>query len=185
MCFLCFVLSLHCFFFNFVYQGHENSVGQWCPTFLLGAFSYAHNTGSVVTCNTASNLDVCANWTTLTFEYTKCPTIQAFSGKCILMTLILLKLVSLFIGNSNTKVNDFIISMSAAEGTVDCLYTQTVGSVSYVSVLNKGTVDYSSYQRFTCLVRLHFFLKFILNRKHLSCEFVISLYHKYNDNMFV
>lgn len=69
-------------FFYFVNQGHENSVGQWCPTFLLGAFSYTHNTGSVVTCNTASNLDVCANWTTLTFDYAKCPTVQAFSGKC-------------------------------------------------------------------------------------------------------
>lgn len=72
------------YFYNFflVNQGHENSVGQWCPTFLLGAFSYTHNTGSVVTCNTASNLDVCANWTTLTFDYAKCPTVQAFSGKC-------------------------------------------------------------------------------------------------------
>lgn len=68
--------------FFLVNQGHENSVGQWCPTFLLGAFSYTHNTGSVVTCNTASNLDVCANWTTLTFDYAKCPTVQAFSGKC-------------------------------------------------------------------------------------------------------
>uniref|UniRef100_K1QKL4 Uncharacterized protein n=1 Tax=Magallana gigas TaxID=29159 RepID=K1QKL4_MAGGI len=66
-------------------KGHENNVGQWCPTFLLGAFSYTHNTGSVVTCNTASNLDVCANWTTLTFDYAKCPTIQAFSdGNCSL-----------------------------------------------------------------------------------------------------
>lgn len=66
--------------------------------------------------------------------------------------------------------------MSTAEGTVDCLYTQTVGSVSYVSVLNKGTVDYSSYQRFTCLVRLDFILKkIILNRKHLSCECVFSI----------
>nr|XP_034301244.1 uncharacterized protein LOC105330858 isoform X2 [Crassostrea gigas] len=104
-------------FHMIVKKGHENSVGQWCPTFLLGEFSYTHNTGSVVTCNTASNLDVCANWTTLTFDYAKCPTVQAFS----------------------------------AEGTVDCLYTQAVGSVSYVSVLNKGTVDYSAYERFTCL----------------------------------
>lgn len=52
-----------------------------------------------------------------------------------------------------------IISLSTAEGTVDCLYTQAVGSVSYVSVLNKGTVDYSAYQRFTCLVRLEFLFK--------------------------
>ena len=36
---------------------------------------------------------------------------------------------------------------------MECIYTQSTGSVFYVSVFNKGTVDYTSYQRFTCLVR--------------------------------
>lgn len=99
-----FCFSIQCF--CFVNQGHENNVGQWCPTFLLGAFSYTHNTGSVVTCNTASNLDVCANWTTLNFDYTKCSTIQAFSGKCILMTFDIVETCS--IGKSSTEVNNLI-----------------------------------------------------------------------------
>nr|XP_022322382.1 uncharacterized protein LOC111123938 isoform X5 [Crassostrea virginica] len=104
-------------FHMLVKKGYENDVGQWCPTSFIGAFHYKHNTGSVVTCNTASNLDVCTNWTTLAFDYNQCPTIQAFS----------------------------------AEGKVECIYTQSTGSVFYVSVFNKGTVDYTSYQRFTCL----------------------------------
>lgn len=100
----CFIFKI---FFYFVNQGHENSVGQWCPTFLLGAFSYTHNTGSVVTCNTASDLDVCANWTTLTFDYAKCPTIQAFSGKC---NFDIVKFyVCCFIGIIITKVNDLLL----------------------------------------------------------------------------
>lgn len=99
-----FCFSIQCF--CFVNQGHENNVGQWCPTFLLGAFSYTHNTGSVVTCNTASNLDVCANWTTLNFDYTKCSTIQAFSGKCILMTFDIVE--TCFIGKSSAEVNNLI-----------------------------------------------------------------------------
>lgn len=64
-----------------LFVGYENSVKQWCPIPLLGTFTYIHNDGSTSTCNSNSGLSVCPSWTTMTFDYTKCSTVQAFSSR--------------------------------------------------------------------------------------------------------
>lgn len=63
-----------------VFKGYESSVVQWCPVPLLGRFTYVHNDGSTNTCSSSSDLQVCPTWTRMQFDYTKCPTKQAFSG---------------------------------------------------------------------------------------------------------
>ncbi|KAK3097990.1 hypothetical protein FSP39_015096 [Pinctada imbricata] len=62
-----------------VKQGQENSVKQWCPSPLIGSFIYTHNSGSLTTCASDSDLSVCNDWTTMMFDYTKCNTMQMFS----------------------------------------------------------------------------------------------------------
>ncbi|XP_061164537.1 uncharacterized protein LOC133173572 [Saccostrea echinata] len=64
-----------------VRKGYESSVKQWCPIPLLGNFTYTHNDGTTTTCSGNSGLTVCPSWTTMEFDYSKCPTIQAFSSE--------------------------------------------------------------------------------------------------------
>lgn len=61
--------------------GYEASTVQWCPTPLLGRFTYVHNDGTTDSCSASSELQVCPSWTRMTFDYTKCSTKQAFSSK--------------------------------------------------------------------------------------------------------
>ena len=68
-----------------LYVGYEQSVKQWCPIPLLGAFTYNHTDGATTTCSGNSGLSVCPSWTTMKFDYMKCSTVQAFSSKFILM----------------------------------------------------------------------------------------------------
>ncbi|XP_078324582.1 uncharacterized protein LOC144622621 [Crassostrea virginica] len=64
-----------------VRKGYEQSVKQWCPIPLLGAFTYNHTDGTTTTCSGNSGLTVCPSWTTMKFDYTKCSTVQAFSSE--------------------------------------------------------------------------------------------------------
>lgn len=52
--------------------GQETTVKQWCPNPLLGTFFYTIDNGTTQTCGNGSRVDVCATWTTMTFDYTKC-----------------------------------------------------------------------------------------------------------------
>lgn len=52
--------------------GQETTVKQWCPNPLLGTFFYTVDNGTTQTCGNGSRVDVCATWTTMTFDYTKC-----------------------------------------------------------------------------------------------------------------
>lgn len=61
--------------------GYESSTVQWCPTPLLGRFTYVHNDGTSDSCSASSELQVCPSWTRMTFDYTKCTRKQAFSSK--------------------------------------------------------------------------------------------------------
>lgn len=63
-----------------LFAGKEDEVKQWCPIPMLGAFTYSHNDGSTVTCAANSLLNVCDAWTTMTFDYAKCSTVQGFSS---------------------------------------------------------------------------------------------------------
>ncbi|XP_078324661.1 uncharacterized protein LOC144617761 [Crassostrea virginica] len=64
-----------------VKQGAGPGIQQWCPNAFLGKFSYIHNTGSVQTCTSSSELSTCSDWRRMIFDYTKCSTIQAFSAE--------------------------------------------------------------------------------------------------------
>lgn len=69
---------------DFSTSGHEADVKHWCPVLLLSNFTYSHNDGSVTTCGASnSDLAVCPSWTTMTFNYASCSTVQGFSGRCL------------------------------------------------------------------------------------------------------
>lgn len=69
------------FFLNI---GHESDVRHWCPVMLLSNFTYSHNDGSATTCGASnSDLAVCPSWTTMTFNYASCSTVQGFSGRLL------------------------------------------------------------------------------------------------------
>ena len=57
---------------------------QWCPNPLLGTFFYTADDGTNQTCGNGSNVDVCATWTTMTFDYTKC-SLEIFSSALLLI----------------------------------------------------------------------------------------------------
>lgn len=64
------------------FLGKETQAKQWCPSPLLARFTYKHVTANgTETCTGVSSLDVCTNRTTMTFDYTKCSTTQAFSSQ--------------------------------------------------------------------------------------------------------
>lgn len=60
--------------------GFESQAAQPCPPALIGRFTYTHDSGSTQTCSSSSSLAVCPSWDTMTFDYTKCSTEQAFSS---------------------------------------------------------------------------------------------------------
>ena len=65
-------------------KGHETDVKQWCPIPMRGTFTYIHNDGTTNKCGAAvglSGLTLCPQWSTMTFNYSLCPTVQAFSRK--------------------------------------------------------------------------------------------------------
>lgn len=61
--------------------GYIADVKQWCPIPLRANFNYTHDSGLGVSCGTDSHLSVCPDWVTLRFNYSLCPTIQAFSSR--------------------------------------------------------------------------------------------------------
>ncbi|CAG2208603.1 unnamed protein product [Mytilus edulis] len=60
-------------------QGYEQYAKQWCPSVFLGNFFYTYDNGTGTSCGTGSEWDVCTNRTTMTFNYTQCATIIAYS----------------------------------------------------------------------------------------------------------
>ncbi|KAJ8298110.1 hypothetical protein KUTeg_024641, partial [Tegillarca granosa] len=66
-------------FIMLVKQGYEANVKQTCPTPLQGVFSYTSNDGSTSSCGSGSQVDVCTSTDTMTYDYTKCSTVQAYS----------------------------------------------------------------------------------------------------------
>ncbi|XP_061164536.1 uncharacterized protein LOC133173571 [Saccostrea echinata] len=70
-------------YYMLVKQGHDTEVKQWCPIPLRGDFNYTHDTGLVTSCGLSSSLTACPDWVTLQFNYSLCPTIQAFSKEGI------------------------------------------------------------------------------------------------------
>lgn len=69
------------FFLNI---GHESDVRHWCPVMLLSNFTYSHYDGSATTCGASnSDLAVCPSWTTMTFNYASCSTVQGYSGRLL------------------------------------------------------------------------------------------------------
>ena len=73
------VLLLNCV--KYFGTGHEADVKHWCPVLLLGNFTYSHHNGSFTSCGALnSDLSACPSWTTMTFNYAMCNTMQGFSG---------------------------------------------------------------------------------------------------------
>lgn len=75
-------MLVNCFCTEFlcVSVGFESQAAQPCPPALIGRFTYTHDSGSTQTCSSSSSLAVCPSWDTMTFDYTKCSTEQAFSS---------------------------------------------------------------------------------------------------------
>jgi hypothetical protein len=71
-----------------VLVGYESQAAQPCPPSLIGRFTYTHDTGTSQTCSSSSSLAVCPSWSTMTFNYTKCATEQAFSSNFLNFSLI-------------------------------------------------------------------------------------------------
>lgn len=67
--------------------GYIADVKQWCPIPLRANFNYTHDSGLGASCGTNSHLSVCPDWVTLRFNYSLCPTIQAFSSRPIIFLL--------------------------------------------------------------------------------------------------
>lgn len=71
---------------DFWTSGHEADAKHWCPVMLLSNFTYSHNDGSATNCGPSnSDLAVCPSWTTMTFNYASCSTVQGFSGRCLFL----------------------------------------------------------------------------------------------------
>ncbi|KAK3085735.1 hypothetical protein FSP39_007978, partial [Pinctada imbricata] len=61
-------------------QGNESNAKSWCPSPLLGSFEYIYDDNMGMTsCGAGSIWDVCTDRTTMTFNYTLCSTVLAFS----------------------------------------------------------------------------------------------------------
>lgn len=76
----CKLIRSFCTEFLCVSVGFESQAAQPCPPALIGRFTYTHDSGSTQTCSSSSSLAVCPSWDTMTFDYTKCSTEQAFSS---------------------------------------------------------------------------------------------------------
>lgn len=75
-------------FHMIVKKGHEADAKHWCPVMLLSNFTYSHNDGSATNCGPSnSDLAVCPSWTTMTFNYASCSTVQGFSAEGVLYCL--------------------------------------------------------------------------------------------------
>lgn len=61
--------------------GSEDTVAVRCPIPFLGIFKYSFDTGTGDLCSNGSNVNVCANKKTMTWDYSKCNQIQAYSGR--------------------------------------------------------------------------------------------------------
>jgi hypothetical protein len=143
-------------------------VKDWCPVPLLGNFTYSHNDGSTTTCGAlTSNLNVCPSWTTMTYNYTQCSTIQAFSGKKLSITFYvffkrfkeknnIVQIVLHLFHERTLKLRFHLIYSSClAEGILYCLKYVVKSSTIFLSVLNPGDVDNIVTHRFTCYVSLN------------------------------
>lgn len=75
-CYICIIDKTH-------YSGSEASAKIDCPYLFLGVYGYTHtDENGIVTCNTVnSSWDMCADNAVMMFDYTKCSTKVAYSGK--------------------------------------------------------------------------------------------------------
>lgn len=81
--------------------GYIADVKQWCPIPLRANFNYTHDSGLGASCGTDSHLSVCPDWVTLRFNYSLCPTIQAFSSRLLIFLPFRDEIKRLFIQKSN------------------------------------------------------------------------------------
>ncbi|XP_078324224.1 uncharacterized protein LOC144622567 [Crassostrea virginica] len=112
-----------------VKKGFESSVVQWCPTSLLGRFTYVHNDGATSSCASSSELHVCPTWTRMTFDYTKCATKQAFSNEGVVDCIETIEkdgtyFTTVFNNGSADNANFYRFS---------CLAVSVSGNVVYIS----------------------------------------------------
>ncbi|XP_033729075.1 neurogenic locus notch homolog protein 2-like isoform X3 [Pecten maximus] len=114
-----------------VKSGHEAASRQFVPLDLMGTFNYTYTSSSGATsCSSDSQWDVCTNRTTMSFDYTKCGTIVAFTQEGIL--------------NCVNYITDSAVSYVSAlnTGSIDntnyfrftCFAVQMSGSTTEVSM---------------------------------------------------
>lgn len=155
-----------------VKKGHEADAKHWCPVMLLSNFTYSHNDGSATNCGPSnSDLAVCPSWTTMTFNYASCSTVQGFSAEGVLYCLkYVLSGSTIFLSVLNPGVVDNIsthrftcyaltengntVYMSDSKGSCEAGQTPTTKSSD-----GSGTLQLASTER--CCKTLSFLISHV------------------------
>lgn len=159
-------------FHMIVKKGHEADAKHWCPVMLLSNFTYSHNDGSATNCGPSnSDLAVCPSWTTMTFNYASCSTVQGFSAEGVLYCLkYVLSGSTIFLSVLNPGVVDNIsthrftcyaltengntVYMSDSKGSCEAGQTPTTKSSD-----GSGTLQLASTER--CCKTLSFLISYV------------------------
>ncbi|XP_076070559.1 uncharacterized protein LOC143042175 [Mytilus galloprovincialis] len=101
-----------------------------CPDSFLGTFNYTYDTGSGNLCAASSGLDVCTDKSTMTFDYSLCSEIQAYSAGGIVNCLYSST------SGSATLLHVFNLDSTTDESTYyrfTCYVIETINSVVYAT----------------------------------------------------